>query len=386
MKKTYLLLSCLIVLVACKKNEIIINPDDSQFLYNTIFDKTFDISTGSSEPSDIVETSQGGYLVAGRNKTGTTNHAAFLRLDKDGNKLWDKTFYNGMNLCSVIEVMGSGYIAVGDTRDSTYMVRTDYSGNIIWEAYNYFQYSDMARKVIQTSAGAYLIIINSYETHGSARLVKLNDIGVKIWVKTIQGEPALRVYSVYENADSTLSLIATSKTYTQPESWFITLDKNGNELSRKNLSQSVAEIGTTFFEFSVCQNSLGYYAASGMQNFFLFDASGDLLIKSTVQPQTSYDWLRFYTTNTALNNQFVAGGFQSKNVIVGSTLTSVSTGSLFLFSSSGAYLKTIVVGDAVSQNAVTSVITDTDNALVITGYKTGSNDKEVFWVKKIILK
>jgi hypothetical protein len=385
MKIYFILIAFLTILICCGKDENLINPTSNEF-YDVIFDKTYDLSTGASEPSDIIETSQGGYLVAGRNKTGTTNQAAFLRLDKDGNKLWDKTFNNGWIFCSVIEVMGSGYLAVGDSRDSTYMVRTDYSGNIIWEAYNYFQYSDMARKVIQTSDGAFLIIINSYETHGSARLVKLNDNGVKVWVKIIQGEPALRVYSVYENADSTLSLIATSKTYAQPESWYITLDKNGNELRRKSLSQSVAEIGTTFFEFSVCQNSLGYYAASGMQSFFLFDVSGDLIIKSTLQPQTGYDWLRLYTTNTSLNNEFVAAGFQSKNVIVGSTLTSVTTGSLFLFSSSGEFLKAIVVGDSDSQNAVTSVITSDNNSFVITGYKTDSNDKEVFWVKKLTLK
>lgn len=385
MKKYFILFGFLTILISCGKDDNPINPTGNEF-YDVVFDKTYDLSTGPSEASDIIESSRGGYLVAGRNKTGTTNHAALLRLDKDGNELWDKTYLNGLSLYSVIEIQGSGYIAAGGARDSAYIVRTDYEGNIIWETYHNFNYSDVARKIIQTSDTGFLVIVNSYENNGNARLIKLANDGDKNWVKIIQGDPALKIYSIKENADSTISLIATSKTFSQPVSWYITLDKNGNEIVRKSIDLSVVELGSTFYEYSVCQNSLGNYAGCGLEYFFLFNQEGDIIIKNAIQPHAGYDNVRMYSSNPSFNNGFVACGHQDKQVINGTAYTTKTTGSLFIFNSDGTFSNSLIIGDETVYNLASSVILANDNSFVSVGYKSIDDVKGVVWVKKIKLK
>ncbi len=385
MLKLIVLFTFIIILISCGKDENLTNPTGNE-LYDVVFDKTYDLSTGPSEASDIIETSQGGYLIAGRNKTGTVNHSALLRLDVNGNELWNKTYNNGRSLHSVIEVEGSGFVAVGAAKDSNYIVRTDYQGNIVWEVQHYFQYSDDIRKVIKTKDGGFLAIANSYATSVNARLLKLNSSGTINWVTIIQGNPAVKVYSVKENADSTISLFGTSKTTSNPESWFLTLDKNGNELTRKSITGSIAELGYTFYEYSVHQTSSGYFAGCGVEFFFLFESNGNLVIKRAVQPTKNYYDLRMYSLVPSLSNGFVACGHQNQSVLIDSVFSTKSIASLFLFNSSGAFSKSVEIGDTSGYNSATSVIEANDNSIVCGGYKTLDGLKTEIWVKKIKLK
>jgi len=382
MKKTIILFALVTILFSCGKDDNITNPPGTEFYY-TVFDKTYDISTGFSDASDVLESTQGGYLVAGRSKTGTINSAALLRLDENGNQLWDRIYANGRSLHSVIEVKGGGYAAVGGVSSGAYIVRTDNDGLIIWEATHIFDYADNARKIIQTADGGFLVIANSNATTVNARLIKLSGNGVQSWVQIIGGDPTVKIYSVKENADSTISLIGTSKTFSQPVSWYIKLDKNGNEIVRISIDLSVVELGYTFFEYSVHQNSLNNYAGCGADYFFLINPDGVLVTKNAIEPKEHYENVTMYSLSPTLNNGFIACGFQSKYRIIDSTYFSQTSASLFVFNSEGIFSNSLIIGDTLVNNSATSVIEAKDNSVISAGYKSVSDSKVVIWVKKI---
>lgn len=115
-----------------------------------IWDKRFG-GPGSEEGSSVIETLGGGYLVAGRtDSSGSGSNDMFLvRINASGELLWEKTFGKAFYDVAedVKEIPGEGYVVAGRIstpldqtypelsikKQSVYLVRTDLSGNLIWE-------------------------------------------------------------------------------------------------------------------------------------------------------------------------------------------------------------------------------------------------------------
>ncbi|MBD3286921.1 hypothetical protein GF359_09775 [candidate division WOR-3 bacterium] len=95
----------------------------------------------SGRTYQLVETSDGNYVLAGRRYTGTNKlDMLILKVDGNGNKMWQKT-YGGSNDdigYSVYKASQGGYIFTGQTRsfgDGSYdlwMIRTNSAGDTSW--------------------------------------------------------------------------------------------------------------------------------------------------------------------------------------------------------------------------------------------------------------
>ena len=133
----------------------------------------------------VQQTNDGGYIIAG----GDQEKGSFwlIKTDGNGNKLWDKTFNeSGGQVNSVQQTNDGGYIIAGFTDshgsggNDAWLIKTDASGNKLWDKTFGGSENSFADSVQQTSDGGY-IIAGYTDSHGavgySAWLIKTDAKG-----------------------------------------------------------------------------------------------------------------------------------------------------------------------------------------------------------------
>jgi hypothetical protein len=198
--------------------------------------------TDNDYASSVQQTSDGGYIVAGRTRSfGAGWGDIFLiKTDVNGNVQWAKTYGGASNdsASSVQQTSDGGYIVAGRTNsfgaggDDIFLIKTDANGNIIWaKTYGGTDW-DWASSVQQTSDGGYIVAgyTPSFGAGGrDAFLIKTDangDIGscsivqnVSLTVNTVSPTvttPFLSVFSVSPTVNS-VSITVTSPTPTVHE-------------------------------------------------------------------------------------------------------------------------------------------------------------------------
>ena len=153
---------------------------------NEQWNRTFG-GTGDDSVYSILNTLDGGYILAGRTWSyGTEIDAWVIKTDANGNEQWNKTL--GMDgfdqVYSVVQTSDGGYVLAGridiaknpDFKDQilyedhdVWLFKIDANGNLEWSKTIGGLKSDVARFVQQTSDGGYVIagITESYGFGGS---------------------------------------------------------------------------------------------------------------------------------------------------------------------------------------------------------------------------
>jgi hypothetical protein len=148
------------------------------------FAKTYG-GTSLDEAYSVQQTSDGGYIVAGR----TYGDILLIKTDANGNIQWAKTYGIGL-ATSVQQISDGGYIVASWTYGVILLIKTDADGNIQWaKTYGGTSY-DVAFSVQQTSDGGY--IVAGYTNSFSAGfedifLIKTDEDGNIQWAKTYGG-------------------------------------------------------------------------------------------------------------------------------------------------------------------------------------------------------
>jgi hypothetical protein len=128
---------------------------------NVIWAKTY-LLIYAYDVSNVSQTSDGGYIVAGRVGTG---NAFLIKTDANGNVQWAKT-YGGTNwdgAYSVQQTSDGGYILAGYTNSfgaggyDPFLIKTDANGNVQWAKTYGGTNWDFAHYVQQTSDGGYIV-------------------------------------------------------------------------------------------------------------------------------------------------------------------------------------------------------------------------------------
>jgi hypothetical protein len=87
-------------------------------------------ASNAAESRCAVQTTDGGYAVAGWTNSGANTFSTWLiRTDTSGNIIWDRT-YGGLGAYSVIQTSDGGYALTGDR---AFLLITDSLGNIQWQ-------------------------------------------------------------------------------------------------------------------------------------------------------------------------------------------------------------------------------------------------------------
>jgi K+/H+ antiporter YhaU regulatory subunit KhtT len=217
-----------------------------------VWEKTFGGALQDHGKS-VIETSDGGYLVTGFTySSGAGNDDMYLiKTDVSGNLVWEKTFGNTSydRGHSVIEVSTGGYLITGYSipldGSGNYdfkLWKTDVSGVILWESNTSIGdtiFSDGAFETIEASDGGFMIVGNSYANAGGfgsdLKLVKTDSTGEMVWIKYYGGSSYEYGYSLVESPDGGYVITGWTESYGagEDDAYLLKTDATGNLLWEK---------------------------------------------------------------------------------------------------------------------------------------------------------
>jgi len=220
-----------------------------------------------------IQTSDGGYIIAGTTHSYTHGGADFAiyKLDSLGNKVWFK-HYGGTSYDSVKAIQQTsdgGYVIGGYTKSYTYggddfsIYKLNSSGNKVWFKHYGGTSDDRAFSIQQTSDGGYIVAgyTKSY-TYGNEDLAiyKMDSNGNKIWFKHYGGSNEDWGYSIQQTSDGGYVIAGHTTSYTHGsyDIAIYKLDSSGNKIWFKHYGGT----GSDYSE-SIQQTSDGGYVVAG---------------------------------------------------------------------------------------------------------------------------
>jgi hypothetical protein len=174
----------------------------------------------------VQQTDDGGYIITGRKgyEDSGTSDVYLIKTNSSGNLLWQKTFGGSKyeDGWSVQQTSDGGFIIAGETTSfgaggyDVYLIKTDSSGNSIWQKTFGGSKDDHGYSVQQTSDGGY-IIAGYTNSFGSGKsdiyIVKTDSAGNLLWQKTIGGTNYDEGWSIQQTSDGGFIIAGDSYSY-----------------------------------------------------------------------------------------------------------------------------------------------------------------------------
>lgn len=253
---------------------------------NMTWQKTFG-GTGYDLGYSVRQTTDGGYIIAGLTySSGAGSGDVYLiKTDASGNLLWSKTFggTNSEFAYSVQQTSDAGYVITGYTYSfvpggyDVYLVKTDASGNMLWQKTFGGANDDLGYSVQPTADGGYIITgyTVSFGTGGSdVYLVKTDASGNMTWQKTLGGTSSDYGYSVRQTADG--GYVIAGYTYSfgagGSDVYLVKTDASGTMLWQKTFGGTNSDYGG-----SVQPTADGGYIIAG-ETYSFGAGSGDVYL------------------------------------------------------------------------------------------------------------
>ena len=227
---------------------------------NLLWDETYGGSQADGA-NCIVQAGDNGYLIAGYTNSGVTSQSSWLvKTDSSGQIQFNQTL-SGLEAKSIVRTKDGGYVLATRCFAGFGLVKLDSSCQVEWNQTYAASNNSVVESAIQTSEGGYAMAgwENSSETSTSTRLIKTDPYGNIRWQKTYAG---LGAYALIQTSSGGYAL-------TGDRAFFMITDSSGNvqwnrnydALSEDNLhftrNYYVAEINSTQFVMAGTQQSYG---------------------------------------------------------------------------------------------------------------------------------
>ncbi len=223
----------------------------------------------------VRETDDLGFILAASSNsndldvTGNNGFSDFwvVKLDTDGNLEWQKSLGSSQSESpsDILQTSLGGYIIVGTVGQADgdisavigesdyWVVMLDMFGTLIWERTYGGTRQDHAQSIVETSDGGFVIggytlsrdgDVSEYFDGIDGWLVKINSQGNIMWDKTLGNDQWNKIFHVNQFPDG--RIVAAGETYNFPtinheDMWLLTLDSNGEILHDKILGGSGEE-------------------------------------------------------------------------------------------------------------------------------------------------
>lgn len=348
--------------------------------------------TGSDVGNEIIQTSDGGFVIAGSTTSfGAIQRDSYLiKLDSSGNTVWDKR-YGGNQFeiaMSVKETHDLGYIfaVFYATSASNYLqlIKINSAGDTLWTKLVGTPDDEVASNLQTTDDGGFLV--TGYTDAGALTngkndvwLVKFDSLGNKIWERVYGGSENDGGYKILKLADSSLLIPGYSESFSSGgdrDGWIVKTDASGNFIWSKSYG------GSDYDDFAAAAEDehgnlyfTGTSVTSGDRNIWIVktDPDGNHIFTKNyggTDEEWGYDIIR---TNDG--NFIVTGSTKSNS-------TGLSQLWLLKINQQGDTLWTKIF-TSVNGSTGNSVIQTTDNGFAITGTAGSSITGPDVWVIRL---
>ena len=202
--------------------------------------------TGDDDAEGVIQTSDGGYIVIGRNSSNDgdvmnhyggvdTSDAWIVKLDASGNIEWEKSFGGSdHDIGTQIMETSYGYLFLGDTRSSDgdvstnlgaidiWLVKIDTAGNVLWEKTYGGTGGERPSTVHMTTDGGYIVSGFTTSSDGDVQsnqfpgflpiawFLKVDSAGNIEWERTIGGSLFDTGSDAWQTSDGGYVLLSSS--------------------------------------------------------------------------------------------------------------------------------------------------------------------------------
>jgi hypothetical protein len=241
----------------------------------------------------LVETSDGGYAIAGDTQSFGAGDSDFwlVKTDENGTVEWTKTYDKGADerAYSLVEASDGGYVLAGDISYSSddlgygwsdaWLVKTDESGNLEWSRRYGGAGFDCAYGLVEASDGGY-VLVGFTQVWGDGWndfwLVKTDPNGNLDWSHTYGGDRPQNAYALVEASDGGYVLAGFTELSDAELSafWLVKTDKYGYMAWNQT-------IGVDYdYAWALVEVSDGGYALAGRTDYLAPDGYDVVLIKT----------------------------------------------------------------------------------------------------------
>ena len=331
---------------------------------------------------DIIATNSGGYAITGRiSDVEYENYIYLLRTDSNGDSLWSKKYQQSgaSEGSSIIQSSDGGFLIAGKSNNSSNqslatIIKTDSLGNEAWVR-TYGMAGSSMNDVIQSSNGNYFAVGQNLS---KAWIVKFNDVGDTLWTNSIINDNTQSFSSVEKWDDNNFIIGGTS--YDGGRNGLIAkIDLNGNFAWAKTYGHS------SEWEqiYSICTDASGQIVAAGYTTantaggsdlwiLSVTDTGDSLWSNSFGGPYSDYGYSIRHTSD---DSYVVAGSFQPSNANNGDVFV-VKTNSL------GDEAWSLVFGGDDTDRAW-SITQNTDETFIMVGTTESYGTYGSIWINQL---
>ncbi|MCW4028516.1 MAG: hypothetical protein NWE92_02565 [Candidatus Bathyarchaeota archaeon] len=226
------------------------------------------VGTNTERAEALIQCSDGGYLIAGEKKISASSGLQFwlLKTDALGNGEWNKTYGTaGASFAScVIQTSDGGYILAGTANSCAEIIKTDSLGNVEWN--RTYEKDTVANWIIQTSDGGYAVAGAKQTKSVSGNIIwnvtdtcwfaKLDSSGAMSWSKTYPGAGLGSSSGVVQAMNGGYAMVGTTENM---DFLLIKIDSHGELKWSKNYGTQDKDGGS-----SILQDPDGSYVMAGL--------------------------------------------------------------------------------------------------------------------------
>jgi len=234
---------------------------------------------GDSHCFSIRQTADGGFALAGFTDASSDAHTGnfwLVRTDADGERLWSRSYGSGEGAqsSSLIQTSDGGFALAGISesfntgRSDFLLVRTNSDGDSLWSCTYGGEAAEECYTAIQTSDGGFALVgsTNSFGAGESdTYFVRTDPNGNVIWSRTYGGVGGDASFSVIQMPDGGFAMSGFTDSFGSGESdyWLMRIGADGDSLWSDCYGGSGADVG-----FPIVSTEDGGYVLAGFTDSY----------------------------------------------------------------------------------------------------------------------
>ena len=339
----------------------------------------------------VQQTNDGGFILIGYTVSFGSGSADIwlIKTDVKGNQQWSKTYGGKGNDQSraAQQTSDGGYIigattqSFGSGGDDIWVIKTDASGNIVWQKTFGGTNQDHCNAILQIPSGEY-VLIGDWDLGGTSDLciMKLDSVGNLLWKRVYSEEHFGFGHAIQLTSDGGFIVLGGINLYGDSDMWLMKTDADGNMIWEKIFGDRTPEVATAVIQTQDGGFLLGGWVLPADLNKSMLliktDNNGNLLWAK----QIPVGHAKEEYTNTLGIDETTDGGY----IIAGEKIVSNDKDAwLVKTTTNGNILWDMTIGGAADEYSCGVAEIDDEHVIVVgstKSYGAGGND---MWLIKV---